>query len=256
MKITSTTLSKYKIFVAAACIFACLQLCFLSSANAQIDFYYGKNEKGFRLGGGPGVTALFTHYSSYPLSFAFVADVDYAFNPFFSLGVNAQYGTIVGQDNTNTFFVQKSSNTYYFYNLNAKAGVGLVSNFSPHNRFQDALKRFYVGLGYGNISNDVTLTASNTVAYTPTQDPNSDLTDKGKGKTIGNKKGQETLPIYTLDLGTYIDMPGLWGTDKVELCPNYQFNITTQPYLDGFKTPKENGFGIFVVTSLTLRFKF
>jgi len=255
MKTRPTIYHKYKIFIVALFAFVSVQLLCVSSAHSQIDFYYGKNVQGLRVGMGPGITNLITHYSSFPTSFTFVTDIDYAFNPYFSMGINAQFGKLVGTDNTNNFYFQTSTDSYAYGNFNIKAGVGLISDFSPQTRLQDALKRLYLGLGIGEISTNNVITINKNVSLsTVYNDPDNTITNITTNPTGPKMKG--TLSVISFDLGTYIDMPGLWGTDKVEICPNYQFNYTGA-YLDGFKTSAKNtAGGVFNITSVTLRYKF
>lgn len=88
MKSQFAVFTRYKIFVTTLCLVVFTQLFFLSSAFSQIDYYYGKNATGLRIGGGIGVSTLMTHYSSNPPSVGFVGDIDYAFNPYFSIGTD------------------------------------------------------------------------------------------------------------------------------------------------------------------------
>ncbi|MBW4889336.1 hypothetical protein KXQ82_06395 [Mucilaginibacter sp. HMF5004] len=220
----------------------------MSSAFAQLDFYYGKNTKGLRVGLGPGVTTLFTHYSSFPFGLTIVGDVDYAFNPYFSIGINGQSGKLIGQDNTGKFYYQTATDSYMAGSLNMKFGLGLITDFNSKNGFMDALKRLYIGLGYGQIKTDNKITINNDVSPTTVYDD----PDNQNGKQF---KG--TFSFYAFNLGTYIDLPGVWGTDKLELCPNFQFNMTNTLYLDGYRSkPSSNLKGSYSATSLTLRYKF
>jgi hypothetical protein len=257
MNIASTRVSKYRIFIAALSVFAITQLCFLSSAHAQLDFYYGKNSKGFRVGVGPCFSMLKQHYDLNPPSLGFAADIDYAFDPYVSVGVNFQSGTLLGQDaSQKQFYYFQSSDKYTFYNLNFKVGVGYFKDFSSQTAFMDAVKRFYVGLGVGQISTNNVLTYNPNVSpSTVYPDINNDL---GPDLTKPNGKMQKgSFMAYTLFLGTYIDLPNLWGVDKIELCPNFQFSYVGTPYLDGY-LPRANSatFGFFNVTALTVRYKF
>jgi len=255
MKIRLSKCSKYKIFILSVVVFACSQVLLVSTANAQIDFYYGKNPKGLRIGGGVGFTSLFTHYSSYPIGLSVVGDLDYAFNPYFSIGVNSQIGKLQGTDNTGKFFYQTSTDSYMAASFNIKAGLGLITDFNAKNGFQDALKRLYMGFGMGVIkTNNVITTNTNVSTTTVYDDPDNKTTSYTPPNGV-QQKG--TFTTYSMYVGTYIDLPGVWGTDKLEICPNYQFNYVPTYYLDGFKTSaKSNLKGIYIINSISIRYKF
>jgi hypothetical protein len=243
MKILSSKCSKYKIFILSIAVFACSQVLFVSTANAQIDFYYGKNPKGLRIGGGVGFTTLFTHYSSYPIGLSFVGDLDYAFNPYFSIGINGQHGTLKGTDNTGNFHYKSSTDSYMSGSINIKAGLGLITDFNAKNGFQDALKRLYIGVGVGKIQTDITFDESATVKVVNTD------------ADAVQKKG--TYNTYSMYVGTYIDLPGIWGTDKLEICPNYQLNKVDTYYLDGYISKSGSQLkGFYIINSISIRYKF
>jgi len=243
MKIRSSKCSKYKIFILSVVVFACSQVLFVSTANAQIDFYYGKNPKGLRIGGGVGFTTLFTHYSSYPIGLSAVGDLDYAFNPYFSIGINGQYGTLKGTDNTGKFHYKTSTDSYMSGSINIKAGLGLIADFNAKNGFQDALKRLYMGVGIGKIQTNIKF---DEVATIPLVYSASD-----------SKKQTGSYNTYSMYVGTYIDLPGIWGTDKLEICPNYQFNYADTYYLDGYISKEGSTLkGFYIVNSISIRYKF
>jgi hypothetical protein len=256
MNITSTRFSKYKTFITALCVFAVTQLCFLSSAHAQLDFYYGKNTKGFRVGVGPCFSTLMTHYDNNPPQVGFAADIDYAFDPYVSIGANIQSGTLLGQDTKGQFYYWQSSDKYTFYNLNFKVGVGHFKDFSSQTAFMDAVKRFYVGIGVGQISTNNVLSYNPNVSQsTVYPDPNNNF-----GPDLKNPKGpmqKGSWMTYTCFLGTYIDLPNLFGIDKIELSPNFQFSYVDTQYLDGFKSKASSTLpGFFNVAAITVRYKF
>jgi len=240
MKSQFAVFTRYKIFVTTLCLVVSTQLFFLSSAFSQIDYYYGKTPTGFRIGGGVGVSTLMTHYASNPPSPGFVGDLDYAFNPYFSIGTNFQFGKLLGKDTQGEFYYQSSSDSYSFADLELRAGLGLINNFDCRNQFMDALKRTYIGLGMGTISTNIKFVYNPAVTT-----------------AYGNPQPKGNYTTYTFDLGTYIDLPGVWGTDKVELNPNFQFSEVNSLYLDGFQSKATSTLkGFFNVTSITLRYKF
>jgi hypothetical protein len=105
----------------------------------------------------------------------------------------------------------------------------------------DALKRFYIGVGGGLIKCDVAF---------PADDPSV-------GAPSYSDQKQGTYPTFAFDLGTYIDLPGVWGTDKLEICPQFQFSYVSSPYLDGFQSKQTSTLkGFYNVASLSIRYKF
>lgn len=255
MRIKFTGFKKYKVFVTAVCLFIMAQLGFSLSAYSQIDYYYGRNLKGFRIGFGPGFSSLKGHYDTNPSQNVFVADIDYAFTPYFSLGLNSQFGTLMGQDASNiNFYYHTSTDSYKAFNLNVKMGIGKFNDFASNNAFMDAVKRIYFGLGVGQVMTDIKYSINSNISQsTVYNDPNNPWVNGAPPSKALNG----SYITYSLDLGTYIDLPGFLGVDKVELCPNLKTTYADTYYLEGFKTSAKSSLkGIYTLTSLTLRYKF
>lgn len=213
------------------------------AAYSQIDFFYGKNTHGLRIGGGIGGTTLITHYNSNPTQLAAVGSVDYSFNPYFSIGIEGQYGTLKGVDDHSPhhLYYTSSTNKYTSVNFNVKAGLGLIDDFYPENGFQDAVKRLYIGIGYGTMKNKITFTTDQTLAQY----------DYGTPQPYGY------VPIVPLNLGTFIDLPNVLGYDRVEINPNYQFTYIPSMYSDGFISSAASHLkGFYNMASVSVKFKF
>jgi len=212
-------------------------------AYSQIDFFYGKNTHGLRIGGGVGGTTLITHYSSNPIQLTAVGSIDYNFNPYFSIGIEGQYGTLKGVDTytPHHLYYTSSTNKYRSVNFNIKAGLGLIDDFYPENAFQDAVKRLYIGAGYGTMKNKITFTTDPTLA----------------AYAYGTPQTYGYVPIVPFNLGTFIDLPNLLGYDKIEINPNYQFTYIPSMYSDGFISSANSHLkGFYNEFSVSIKFKF
>jgi len=212
-------------------------------AYSQIDFFYGKNTHGLRIGGGVGTTSLITHYSNSPVQLTTVGSIDYNFSPYFSIGIEGQYGTLKGVDDYSPhhLYYTSSTNKYRSVNFNVKAGLGLIDDFYPENAFQDAVKRLYIGAGYGTMKNKITFT----------YDPTLEAYAYGTPQTYGY------VPIVPFNLGTFIDLPNFLGYDKIEINPNYQFTYINSMYSDGFISSQYSHLkGFYNEFSVSIKFKF
>src|SRR5205814_2112683 len=115
-------------------------------------------------------------------------------------------------------YYSSSTNDYKSISFNLKFGLGLIDHSYPKNGFQDAVKRFYIGIGGGVMKNKISLTidASLKDAY------------KNDTKTYGY------VPVVPFNLGTFIDLPNVLGRDKIEINPNFQLTYIPSLYSDGF----------------------
>ncbi|WP_448702726.1 outer membrane beta-barrel protein [Mucilaginibacter sp. AW1-3] len=212
-------------------------------AYSQIDFFYGKNTHGLRIGGGVGATWLATHYNTNPAQLTYVGNLDYNFNPYFSIGIEGQYGTLKGVDTHEPphLYYTSSTNKFASVNINIKAGVGLIDDFYPNNAFQDAVKRIYIGVGYGTMKNKIALTTEPTLeAY-----------------AYGTPQPYAYVPTVPFNLGTYIDLPNVFGYDRLEINPNYQLTYIPSMYSDGFISNQYSHLkGFYNMVSLSLKYKF
>ncbi len=240
MKTKRLFATKYNLLFAAT--FVLLSTLTVNRASAQIDHYYGLNNSGFRISAGVGIATEMTHYSSNPGQLAAIGSLDYDFNPYLSIGLQAQAGNLKGVDAVNHLYYSSSKNQYLDANINMRVALGEFDDFEALNAFQDAVKRIYFGLGIGRIRTDVTFTHNGT---NPSPAPES------------------VEPIvqawsFPLNIGTNIDLHGALGIDRLSLNPNFQFNYVNSYYLDGYRTSVTFSHlkGFYNLTSLSLKYKF
>jgi hypothetical protein len=212
------------------------------TARCQIDGSYGKITSGLRLGAGGGVTQLATHYDQNTLIGCFIGTLDYEFNPYFSAGIEGQIGTLQGIDNNTPphLYFHSSTNDYKSINFNVKFGLGLINSFHPQNKFQDAVKRLYIGVGGGVMKSNIAFIYDRSIT-----NPYFDVKPYGY------------VPIVPLNLGTFIDVGNFFGYDRLEINPNFQLTYIASPYPDGFKSAPDSQLkGFYTLTSITGKLKF
>lgn len=215
-------------------------------AYSQIDFYYGKNTHGLRIGGGMSLAWSEDHYHTNPLQLVKQATLDYEFSPFFSIGLEGQYGWIKGVDNfePHHLYYTSSADKIKVVNLNVKASVGLFWNIHPLNAFQDALNRMYVGVGVGRLHQRITLTVDPSLEYTA-------YTAFADAHTF------DWLTVYPFSFGTFIDLPNVLGYDRLEINPNYQLTYMNSLYADGFISNQYSHLkGFYNLISINVKYKF
>ncbi|MEO6521693.1 MAG: hypothetical protein ABIN91_08445 [Mucilaginibacter sp.] len=233
MKAKQLSQIKYKL-----CCFIILILT-VQQASAQVDYSFGLNKKGFRLGIGVGLSTINTHYQSNPAQIVGVGSLDYDFNPYFSIGLEAQGGYLKGVDKLGHLYYQTSKNQYLDANINFRVAIGLISDFYAKNNFQDIVKNIYIGAGVGR------LRTSNTFTIYPSQVP-----------------PQYTMPIlqmwsFPFNLGTNINIRGSSGADRFSINPNFQFSYVNNYYLDGYRTSDFSHLkGFYKLTSVRVKYKF
>lgn len=271
MEVKTFTLSGHKGGFFSFFAFMLASILYSMPAFSQVDYYYGINKKGFRLGVGTGAAILKSNWSSNPTSPSGIVSLDYDTNPYFSVGLETQFGLLQGVDAENKFYYSKTQVVYVNGNLNFKVALGQFSDFTSSNRFQDALKRLYLGAGVGMVYSNVTL-------Y-PHKDgkglPSDNIQDLAVAAYIDGKKPQAssagTFPesgsfvTVPINFGTNIALRGFLGSDKVDLNPNFQYNFVQSVFFDGYQpnsVPSKNSFihvngkQAYFIGSLTLRFKF
>jgi len=211
-------------------------------AYCQIDDSYAKNNSGLRLGAGGGITQLATHYNQNPAIGCFIGTLDYEFNRYFSAGIEGQIGTLQGVDNNSSsgLYFHSSTNDYKSINFNLKFGLGLISDFTAENKFQDAVKRLYIGFGAGVMKSNIAFTYNNSIT-----------------EVYYDVKPYGYVGIVPLNVGTFIDIGNILGYDKIEINPNVQFTYIASPYPDGFKSSADSQLmGFYTLLSLTAKLKF
>lgn len=240
MAITYNNIIKYKTNVLSALLILVSLFCYLP-AHCQLDYSYGKNNSGIRIGVGAGLSTLLTHFNKNPLKPVYMGSLDYDINPYLSFGFEGQYGTLQGIDDVNHLQYASSTNKYKAANFNIKVALGQFDDFDSKNAFQDALKRIYLGAGAGVIKNNITLEPGNNPAAIPYGEPEL----HGHYLTLlGN-------------LGTNIDLPGVLGSDRLTINPNYQVTYINSLYSDGFISSQYSHLkGFYNLMSIKLKYKF
>jgi hypothetical protein len=219
-------------------------------AYSQIDYSYGLNKKGLRLSLGLGGNSLQTTWSP-TVGYTLLSGISYDINNYFNVGLEGQYGSLSGSDQKGTYKYSKTVTLYQSATANLRFALGLFSDFESQNGFTDAIKRAYIGLGYGVVLSKSTLTKGNAGSTSGQEVP---LYDVGNG-TVKSLQTQ-TTPIIPINIGTNIALLGLWGTDKIELNPNVQVNLFSKALADGYQPQPTSAAGGYWVTSLNLRYKF
>ena len=241
MELPTYKKNKRKFYSAAILILGITTLLVNNRAYSQIDYNYNRNLKGIRLSAGVGFAFLQTHFSQNPTIANFVGNLDYDFNPYFSIGGEGQVGYLQGLDGKKTLPYRASTNQYITANLNAKVALGLIYDFQAETFLRDALKRLYVGAGVGMIKNKIEL-----------KDP-YDLTITAYNTSTNGKSF-----IYPFSFGTNIDLLGLIKKDRFVINPEYQFAVIDSPYADGYITSaaSKTKVGYYTIMSIKLKYKF
>lgn len=257
MKIISTTFFKHKTYLFSVFVLLVLGLFCTLPAYSQIDYSYGINKKGFSLGVGLGTSKLQTYWGDEPLSPVGLISLDYNVNPYFSLGIESQFGKLVGIDNQMHYAFLQSANTYYGGNFNMKFGIGLFSDFATSSGLSDAIKRAYFGIGFGALNSSIVLTDRTDNLVVPSD---GEVVLKTSSQYSKNRTG--TFYVVPINIGTNIDLRGLWGNDKVELTPNFQYNFgvnigdSNAKVFDGYQPNANTSRGGYVLISVALKYKF
>jgi len=251
MKITTTTFFKHKTYIFS--FFALISAGIFCSlpAYSQIDYSYGINKKGLRIGLGAGAASLKDYWGDQPLGPAGILTIDYNLSPYFSIGLDNQFGILVGNDNQAHYAFLKSTNTYAASNFNMKFGLGLISDFPSTNGFSDAIKRLYLGFGAGIVYSSVILKDRTDGLVVPSD---GEVLLAKYSATSNTRVG--TFVCFPLNFGTNIDLPGVLGNDRLELNPNFQYTLVASKVFDGYQPNSQSNNGAYALLSLSLKYKF
>jgi hypothetical protein len=221
-------------------------------AYSQIDYSYGLNKKGFRISLGLGGNMIQSTWDTKPIGYTLLSSLSYDFSNYFSIVAESQYGSMTGIDGSKTFAYSKSTNAFTAASITVRFSLGLLSDFESQTGFTDAIKRSYIGIGYGALFSKVTLTKApsssltgQTVEIFQTSDPSVYKSTKVYSTTM--------IPF---NIGTNIAMPGVWGADKVEINPNIQYNLFKEAFADGYQPQSTSTNGGYTLLSVSLRYKF
>ncbi len=262
MKLKTFTLLRHKPYLFSAIAIILASIFSSRAAYSQVDYYYGINKKGIRIGIGGGVDILHSNWSSNPPEYSGILSIDYDFNPYFSIGVEGNFGYLKGVDQDAKLAFGSTLILYTAGSVNFKVAVGQFVDYTTKNGFEDAIKRIYVGAGFGEVYSSPTVSPhTNTNIQNPFGDPGFQTGYKFNGNGAVVSTG--TFPFASLNLGTNIALRGFLGIDKVDLTPNLQYNYVLSPVFDGFQPNKDtytgykvNGNQNYFVGSVTLRYKF
>jgi hypothetical protein len=221
-------------------------------AYSQIDYSYGANKTGFRYSIGLGGNTLQTTWTP-SMGYTLLSSLGYDINNYFTVLAEGQYGLMGGVDGTNSYSFSKTVVNYYSGSINLRFSIGLLSDFESKNGFTDAIKRSYIGLGYGEIFSSVTLYQGNTSTTINKVVPGGSPPSNSSQYKSSGYTGVSMIPI---NIGTNIGMPGVWGADKVELNPNFQYSLFKDWLADGYRPQENSQKGGYGVLSISLRYKF
>lgn len=270
---TTFTFLKHKTYLFSFIVLMLASILSSLPAYSQVDYYYGLNKKGFRLGIGAGAAMLQSNWSSNPISPIGLLSIDYDLSPYFSIGVQGQFGQLKGVDADNKFYYKQTADVIGAGNFNIKLALGLFSDFKTSTVLGDAIKRIYIGAGVGVVNSNVTLTRHpNGEGLFSDNIPNLAVAAYlSKPKPVNNTTPAQytesgMVTAVPINFGTNIALRGILGSDKLDLNPNIQYNLVLSPVFDGYQPNsvpsttntfvKVNGNQAYFVGSIALRYKF
>lgn len=263
MKLKTFTFLKHKTYLFSFIVLMLGSILCSLPAFSQVDYYYGLNKKGIRVGVGVGVSMLQSNWSSNPPGGTGLVSLDYDLNPYFSIGFQGQFGTLSGKDADGKLYFYSTDVIFGGGNLNFKVALGQFYDFKTTSSLQDIVKRIYIGAGVGEVYAQSTLKTHTDGKGLP--DITNGLVLPNTKPTSTGFKGSATFTAVPVNFGTNIALRGFLGSDRVELNPNLQYTFVISPLFDGYQPNsvdnpasyiKQNGDQAYFVGSLTLRFKF
>lgn len=187
------------------------------------------------VGAGAGVAYNLTDLANVDGKFAFYGEADYLINPFISVGLYGEKGTLSGDGHNSEF-----ENRYFAGNINGKIRLGQfmgqTRNYSYYtlqaNTFERILSNFYVGAGAGLVKNRI-----------------KRQIDPLYVEAIANQGGELAEDLgeihFVVPINVGVDIPfgrTLYGP-KWAINVNYQHTVTTNDNLDGIKNKKNDQYG-------------
>ncbi|WP_324758008.1 outer membrane beta-barrel protein [Sphingobacterium thalpophilum] len=187
------------------------------------------------VGAGAGVAYNLTDLANVKAKFAFYGEADYLINPFISVGLRGEKGTLAGHGYNSEF-----ENRYFAGNLNGKLRVGQflsdASNYSQYtlgaNTFSRILSNIYVGAGAGLVKNRI-----------------KRQIDPMYAEAVANQGGELAEDLgeihFVLPLNAGVDIPfgrTLYGPQWA-INVNYQHTLTFNDNLDGIKNKGKDQYG-------------
>lgn len=191
------------------------------------------------IGAGAGATISLTDLANVESKFAFYGEADYLINPYISVGLRGEKGTLSGHGYNSSF-----DNRYFAGNLNGKIRVGQFlnqkDNYSYYTLQASTLSRIlsniYVGAGAGLVKNRI----KNQL------DPKYVEAILNQGAELATDK-REIHFVVPLNVG--VDIPfgrTLYGPQWA-INVNYQHTLTTNDNLDGIKNKSNDQYGFVSV---------
>jgi hypothetical protein len=270
MNFKNFTFLKHKAYLLSGIALAFVGIVASQPAYSQIDYFYGTNKKGIRLDVGVGVGVLNANWGTNPPGAAGKIGLDYDLSPYFSVGLEGATGMLTGKDSGNKYYFTKDAVTYVSGSFGFKVAIGILSSNPSKSVFQEAMKRIYVGAGIGEVFANASLTPHSDgkgLAALEVADLAYGKTGKNvKYKSNGKTEGGDAYPFIPINIGTNIALRGLFGNDKIELNPNFQYNYVLSPLFDGYQPNSkalysptrigESGNQSYFIGSLAIRVKF
>lgn len=278
MKLKTFTFLKHKTYLFSFIALMLGSILCSLPAYSQVDYYYGINKTGVRVGIDVGAAVLQSNWSGSPIGYGGHINLDYDINLFTSIGLQGTFGMVSGEDVKNKLAFTKDAVGFGGGSIGFKVAVGQFSNFEATTKLKEALKRIYIGAGVGMVFANADLTPhSDGKGLATLTVPTLAYGKLGSSviQTSGNNpqhfKGGDPYPFVPINIGTYIALRGLLGNDKLELNPNFQYNLVLSPLFDGYQpnsvtipanisatgtTRDPSGNQAFVMITLGLRYKF
>jgi len=187
------------------------------------------------VGAGAGATFNMTDLGNVETKFAFYGEADYLINPFISVGLHGEKGTLSGNGYNSDF-----ENRYFAGNINGKVRVGQfmghADNYSNYtlgaNTFSRILSNVYLGAGAGLVKNRIARHLSSEYA-------------EGIASQGGELADDLGEVHFVIPLNVGVDIPfgrTLYGPQWA-INVNYQHTLTTNDNLDGIKNNNNDQYG-------------
>lgn len=187
------------------------------------------------VGAGAGVAYNLTDLANVDAKFAFYGEADYSINPFISVGLHGEKGTLSGNGYNSEF-----ENRYFAGNINGKVRLGQfmghAKNYSYYtlqaSTFSRILSNVYFGAGAGLVKNRINRQL----------DPSYSDGIIGQGGELAEDLGKIH---FVIPLNAGVDIPfgrTLYGPQWA-INVNYQHTLTTNDNLDGIKNKNNDQYG-------------
>lgn len=200
-----------------------LAICSLYTINsiAQVRFI-PISARTFSVSAGGGVGLMFSDLKRVAPSPIARLNLDYNVTTFFSIGLEGQVGSLNANTidlNTGPYDLRVKTNMYAG-NLNFKLSWGKIFGSSPAS----LINGFYIGSGLGFLSSSATYNVDFATM------------DSVLGPANPEYEFERTSVVIPVNIGWDIDLSTIANVHNLGVNLNYQHNILTHDYLDGYKT--------------------